>query len=103
MKNIDKEYLLQNSLLHTLENIVGKPDFNKAINQLQELAQKGYIEMPEYIFKERRDENGNSEWYCECHVENQKYYFHASSSSKKEAKKQCAYDMLNYIFEQKEE
>ena len=94
------DYLLHNDLLYTLEDIVGKPDFDKAINQLQELAQKGYIEMPEYIFKESHDDDGNSVWRCECHVENQEYYYHASSSSKKEAKKQCAYDMLKYIFEQ---
>ena len=96
------DYLLHNNLLYTLEDIIGEPSFDRAINQLQELAQKDFIAMPKYVFKESRDNDGNSVWRCECHVEDQEYYYHASSSSKKEAKKQCAYDMLKYIFEQEE-
>lgn len=91
------EYLEENDMLFSVIDEIGEPDFDRAINQLQELAQKGYIEMPKYKFTEKHDENGNSVWRCECHVEGQEYFYHAESFSKKDAKKQCAYDMLKYI------
>lgn len=88
------EYLEENSLLITLEDIIGEPCEERAINQLQELAQKGYCEMPEYFFEESHDENGNPVWHCECHVDGQEYYYQYDSSSKKQAKRKAAYDML---------
>ncbi len=88
------EYLEENGLLLTIEDIIGEPCEERAINQLQELAQKGYCEMPEYVFEESHDENGNPIWHCECHVEGQKYYHQYDSSSKKQAKRKVAYDML---------
>lgn len=90
-------YLEKNDMLFTMEDEVGEPDENRAINQLQELAQKGYIEMPEYIFEEYHDEDGNPVWHCECHVDGQKYYYHYDLPSKKEAKRKAAYDMLRQV------
>ena len=90
-------YLEKNDMLLTMEDEVGEPDENRAINQLQELAQKGYIEMPEYIFEERHDKDGNPIWHCECHVNGQEYYYQYDLPSKKEAKRKAAYNMLRQV------
>ncbi len=71
---------------------VGAPNVDKAINQLQELYQKGYIGEPRYEFFERYDKNGTPFWYCECTVgkkARQGYY-----PSKKQGKKRVAFEML---------
>ena len=72
-----------NELLLPIDE-VGQPDFSKAINQLQELYQKGYIGEPYYKFDETYDENGNPIWHCECHVEGSEDYFWIDISSKKQ-------------------
>lgn len=90
-------YLDENDMLMTMEDEIGEPDENRAINQLQELAQKGYIHMPEYIFKEYHDNDGNPVWHCECHVNGQEYYYHYDLPSKKEAKRKAAYSMLRQV------
>lgn len=91
-------YLDEEGLLFSMEDEIDEPSLEKAINQLQELAQKGYFSFPEYIFEEDHDENGNPIWTCECHIEEYEYYYFNKSSSKKEAKRQAAYEMLLSIF-----
>ena len=93
------EYLDQNNALFSLKDEVGEADYDRAINQLQELFQKGYISEPRYTFKEYIDENGNSIWECECDVEESDTSFANESSSKKSAKKDSAYRMLVYILD----
>lgn len=93
------EYLEENDLLFDWTDEVGEPEFDRAINQLQELYQKGYIGEPWYDFSESYDENGNPVWHCECHVEGDEYYFENYFTSKKYGKKSVAYDMLCYILE----
>ena len=88
------EYLEEEDELILPIDEVGEPDFDKAINQLQELFQKGYIEEPWYDFEETYDENGNPIWRCECHIEDRDTYYWVNSSSKKQGKKRVAYDML---------
>lgn len=73
---------------------VGEPDIDRAINQLQELYQKGYIGEPWYDFAETYDDNGNPVWRCECHVSGLDTYWWGNYSSKKNGKKAVAYDML---------
>ena len=87
-----------NELLLPIDE-VGQPDLSKAINQLQELYQKGYVGEPYYKFEESYDRDGNPIWHCECHVEGSDDYFWIDISSKKQGKKQVAYDMLCYILE----
>lgn len=48
-------YLDNNGLLYTMSDEISEPSPEKAINQLQELAQKGYFTMPIYDFKETYD------------------------------------------------
>ena len=71
---------------------VGEPDIDRAINQLQELYQKGRIDQPSYEFSETYDKNGNPVWYCECSVGRKSW--HGYHSSKKQGKKSVAYSML---------
>lgn len=88
------EYLEENDLLYDWIDEVGKPEIDRAINQLQELYQKGYIGEPRYIFAENYDSYGNPVWRCECHVDSQENYWWGEYSSKKQGKKAVAYDML---------
>ena len=44
------EFLKTNKLLYNIKDEIGKPNIETAINQLQELYQKGYIEQPQYEF-----------------------------------------------------
>ena len=86
-------YLKQHHLLISLVDEVGKPDLERAVNQLQELFQKGYIGEPQYSFLETHDENGNPVWECECRVQGLNPVYTHKCSSKKEGKKIVAYEM----------
>lgn len=92
-------YLAENNMLFNLEDEVGEPDYNRAINQLQELYQKGFINEPEYIYDEDKDNRGNSIWYCTCHIDGIDEEFTNKSSKQKEAKRDSAYDMICYILQ----
>jgi len=93
------EYLEENDELLLPTDEVGEPDLDRAINQLQELYQKGYIDEPYYEFREDHDDNGNPIWRCECHIKGADEYYWINSSSKKNGKKQVAYDMLCDVLE----
>lgn len=88
------EYLGENDMLYTMKDAIGEPTWEKAVSQLQELAQKGYIPFPKYDFDERHDEDGNPVWYCECHVEGYDDFYWSEQSSKKIAKRNAAHGML---------
>lgn len=92
-------YLVDNNLLFTLIDEIGEPEFNRAINQLQELYQKGYIEEPWYNFIEKYDSDGNPVWRCECHITDKEDFWYGDYPSKKQGKKAVAYDMLCEILE----
>jgi len=96
-------YLEENGLLVSWIDEIGEPNRDRAINQLQELYQKGYIGEPRYDFSETYDEDGNPVWRCECHVEGQSDYWWGNYSSKKQGKKDVAYDMLCYILDREDE
>ena len=96
------EYLEEENELILPIDEVGEPDFDRAINQLQELYQKGYIGEPRYEFIEAYDEDGNPVWRCECHVPERENYWWGDYSSKKYGKKSVAYDMLCDILEREE-
>ena len=93
------EYLKENDLLYDWTDEVGKPEIDRAINQLQELYQKGYIGEPSYDFVEKYDNDGNPIWQCECSVDGIDYVWEDDYSSKKYGKKAVAYGMLCDILE----
>ena len=96
------DYLDENNMLYTIQDEIDEPLLNMAINQLETLARRGYFSLPEYVAEEHHDENGNPIWHVECHIEEVEYYFDAESSSKKQAKKQAAYDMLMYVLNEED-
>lgn len=73
-------------------------NLDNAINVLQELAQKGYQDYPEYVFDDdpSHDEEGNQKWKCTCSVmvNGKEICWLATSSSKKTAKKISAYSCI---------
>ena len=73
---------------------------DNSINTLQELAQKGYFSMPEYIIPEQQsyDNDGNPVWTCTCSIRSYALTETAYASSKKEAKKYAAYLCIINIF-----
>lgn len=95
------EFLNERGLLPTIKDEIDAPDINKAINQLETLARKGYFSLPEYEFSNEHDDDGNTLWYCECSIKEAKKYWYTTkpTSTKKEAKKQVAFSMLNYVLE----
>ena len=78
---------------------IGEIDFNRAVNQLQELYQKKVIPEPKYTFKQMgTSDTGNPFWECVCTIpgilaDNGGYI----EESKSEAKKRAAFDALNYL------
>lgn len=94
------EWLDKNDRLHTIRNELENPNRNEAIGQLEILARRGYFTLPTYEFEQEHDENGNPVWTAKCYVEEAEYYFDATSSSKKEAKKDAAFEMLKYVLEE---
>lgn len=93
------DYLNRNGLLYTMSDEIDEPSPEKAINQLQELAQKGYFSMPVYEFKETHDDNGNPIWKCKCIIKDLDEFYYQTSYSKKEAKKHAAYQTLLAVLE----
>ena len=91
------EWLEKNNKLFTIQDEIENPNKNDAINQLETLARRGYFSVPTYEYREKYDDNGNPEWIVECHIDEEDGYHDAVSSSKREAKKRAAYDMLLHV------
>ena len=91
------EYLEKHDMVFTIRDEIEDPNRDMAINQLETLARRGYFSLPTYEFEETHDDNGNPLWKCECHIEEEEYYFDQVSSSKKDAKKDAAYSMLLHV------
>lgn len=78
---------------------IGELNFNRAVNQLQELYQKKVIPEPQYTFNAiGTSDTGNPLWECICTIpgivqDNGGYV----ADSKSEAKKRAAFDALSYL------
>ncbi len=91
------DYLEYNNMFFSLEDEVGKPDEDMAINQLQELYQKGYIPRPIYeVYENDEAESNEDYWCCDAYLDGMDPRDSSSyvASSKKQAKKDAAYDLL---------
>ncbi len=80
-------FIQQNGLWVDLKNANLEPRFEDAINQLQELKQKKYIDEPEYCFEE-----WDGGWKCNCTCGGVVGYGYAASKTK--AKKKAAFMVL---------
>lgn len=90
-------YLEANSLLLTMTDIVGNPDVENCVNQLQELYLKGFIKEPVYKIGLKGSNSGVDIWKCRILIEGVRESFSAEDTSKKNAKRQAAYQMVEYI------
>lgn len=86
----------------TLVDEVGEPSFDRAINQLQELYQKGYIQEPKYCIQQKPLYRGEPVWECHCSLGDTWSQHRGESTSKKLAKKEAAYQVLCRLMEQQE-
>ena len=93
------KYLEDNNLLLKMTDIVGYPDQDKCINQLQELFVKGFINEPIYKIAMKGNTNGTDIWKCRIMIEGYKESFSAEDTSKKNAKRIVAFQMLKYIMD----
>lgn len=85
------------NLLFSIRDEIPNSNMAEAIGQLEILARRGYFSIPFYDFVQDYENNGNPVWQCTCHIKEITKHFLAKSSSKKYAKKQAAYQMLEYI------
>ncbi|MCR4722606.1 MAG: hypothetical protein K5629_02390 [Eubacteriales bacterium] len=87
----------------TIRDEIDNPNKDEAISQLEILARRGYFSIPTYQFNLKHDENGNPVWTAECHIDEYDTYFDAVSSSKKDAKKTAAFEMLQFILNKEDD
>ena len=87
------------NMAEKIRNAIGNIDPNRAINQLQELWQKGIIPKPEYHFSEgKKSPSGNPQWMCSCTIG--RIYDPIGEyvcESKAEAKKAAAYEAMLHL------
>lgn len=99
------EDLTKKGVIHeiTIRDEIENPNKNDAISQLETLARRGYFSIPTYEFVEEHDDNGNPRWTVSCFVKEYDACFEAVSSSKKQAKKQAAYEMLLFVMNEEDD
>ena len=95
-------YLEENELLFSIQDEIDNPNKADAISQLEILARRGYFSIPTYDFEQEYDDNGNPIWKCACYIEEYDTYCDAESSSKKDAKKSAAFEMLEFVLNDEE-
>lgn len=91
------EYLDKQKLLFSIRDEIEDPNKADAINRLEILARRGYFPIPTYDFQQSYDKDGNPIWRCECHITGSDTFFWAEASSKKDAKKTAAFEMLKHV------
>ena len=94
------DFIEKNGLQFTIRDEIEDPNYDDSINQLETLARRGYFSIPQYEFEETHDDDGNPVWDCECSIEEIEEVMCGESSSKKDAKKQAAFEMLQYVLEE---
>lgn len=94
-----KGVIIETTIQDELEN----PNKDDAISQLEILARRGYFSVPMYSYDESHDENGNPIWTVECHIEEMTETFKSVSSSKKEAKKEAAFEMFMFVLKKEDD
>lgn len=93
-------FLIEKSEFYSIEEEIGKPCLEKAINQLQELYQKDYILLPKYNYSSETKEDGTTIWVCSCYVKDYNFLTNATSNFKKDAKKEAALEMIEKVLDQ---
>ena len=94
------KFIEENGLIPTIKDEIENPNYEESVGQLETLARRGYFSIPTYEFEEPHDKDGNPVWDCECSIEKIDKTTHGEASSKKDAKKQAAFEMLLYVLEE---
>jgi dsRNA-specific ribonuclease len=94
------EYLERKNLLPTIRDEIENPNLDDSISQLEILARRGYFSIPVYEFQEMYDNDGNPVWEYKCIIEEREEPTFGTSSSKKDAKKRAAYEMLQRVLDE---
>ncbi len=90
-------YLAHTNKLISWIDEIGMPTVERAVNQLQELFQKGYIGEAEHMARENGyHASGNLIWHCECclKINGREIRYSAEHTSAKQGKKLAAYKVL---------
>ena len=91
----------------TAYGIIGEPDRENALQQLNQLVQHNYISKPTYKFECNYDSDGNPIWTCKCRVNEIKEYYFVNhdncSNSKKAAQKDAVYSLLDYLVSEEDD
>ena len=93
-------FIVKNNLETSIRDEIENPNFEESINQLEILARRGYFSIPTYDFTETYDVDGNPIWTCICSIKEIKKTMQGQSSLKKNAKKEAAFQMLQYVLEE---
>ena len=99
-KNVCKlayDYLCKQDLWLSIRDEIKDPNKDDAVSQLEILARRGYFSIPIYEFEQTYDKDGKPIWKSVCHIAEKSKSFSAKSSSKKDAKKSAAFQMLLYV------
>ena len=99
-ENVCKEaykYLCKKDMWLSISDEIDNPNKDNAINQLEILARRDYFSIPTYEFNQTYDNDGNPVWESICRIAEKEKSFSAKASSKKDAKKTAAYEMLQYV------
>ena len=88
-----------NAYLPALIEEIGLPDPQKAVTQLKELCDKGYIEAPDYVFEARLGANNTMLWHSKCYVPGWGYTRGSFFTKKRGTKKSAALEMLCRILQ----
>lgn len=83
-------------------DVVGAPDVERAVNQLQELWQKKIIGQPVYTVEQSgiNAETGNARWCCTCRITDPDVTEIITADTKMTAKRMAAMSVLLRIVEQ---
>lgn len=90
-------------IINIYKEAVGEADEYESLRQINELVQKDLISKPKYDFEQEYDEDGDSIWTCTCSIDGVDESFINIGSSKKEAQRESAYEMLLYLMDEYEE
>ena len=90
-------YLKEHGPLPTIKDEIDDPNRSESISQLEILVRRGHFDFPEYFFEETYDENGNPIWECTCIIPDYDLKTKGTSSKKKEAKKDAAFEALKCV------
>lgn len=102
-KKCYKELLSEEYLTNEYEDEVGAADYDRCLAQINELVQKGMVNKPRYEFEQDYDDDGNPMWTCTMRIDGISEAFTNSESSKKDAQKDCVFEMLMYLMDEDEE